>query len=281
MNFIYKITKRSSTLLALLLIVLLTLCGSTYGQDNHTIAVMGAFSEELSWIKSQVEQPEEQQVMGYNLTTGTVANNDIVLALTGVGKVNAAIVTTLIIEHFQIDGIIFSGVAGGINPDLLPGDIVIGKTTIQHDLGKITPSGIDHFGVRSPFTGVRNPVFFPADSALLNLARVVANQIGLEKIQTSVGLSTPRIIVGTIATGDAFITSTPKKGELRESIKADAVEMEGAAVAQVCYQFDVPCLIIRALSDKSDENAMDDFERFYSIAAKNANRVVLEIIRNL
>ncbi len=91
----------------------------------------------------------------------------------------------------------------------------------------------------------------------------------------------PTVTTGLIATGDAFITSTPKKGELRENLSAAAVEMEGAAVAQICYQFGVPCLVIRALSDKSDENAMQDFERFYPVAARNANRLVLEILENL
>lgn len=248
---------------------------------QNPIAILGAFEEELTWLQKKVENPAEKTIMGYKFTTGEIKGHEVVLALTGVGKVNAAAMTTLIIEHFQPEAILFTGVAGGLNPDLLPGDIVIGKRTVQHDLGDMTAEGIKPFGVRSPITWKSNPVFFAADSALLDVAQKVITKIELEKIETSVGERTPQAITGTIATGDAFMTSTPKKQELNENLDADAVEMEGAAVAQICYQMGVPCLVVRALSDKSDENANADFEQFYQVAARNANRVILEILNSL
>lgn len=243
--------------------------------------VLGAFEEELTWLDAQLVNRSEQQIMGLTFATGELAGRPIVLALTGVGKVNAALTTTLVIEHFQPNEIIFTGVAGGIDPDLLPGDIVIGARTVQHDLGDMYPDSIVRFGVRNPLNNRRNPVFFASDSKLLAHAQKAAEEVEFEVIPTSMGERLPTVITGVIATGDAFITSTPKKGELRENLNADAVEMEGAAVAQICYQFGVPFLIIRALSDKSDENAMQDFERFYQVAARNANRLVLEILSQL
>jgi adenosylhomocysteine nucleosidase len=248
---------------------------------QNPIAILGAFEEELTWLQEKVESASERQILGYQFTTGEIEGHNVVLALTGVGKVNAAAMTILMIEHFQPEAILFSGVAGGLNPDLLPGDIVIGKRTVQHDLGDITPTGMDLFGVRSPITWKPNPVFFGADSTLLELAQKAITVTELEKITTSMGERTPRAIIGIIATGDAFMTSTPKKQELNESLSADAVEMEGAAVAQICYQMGIPCLIVRALSDKSDENAMVDFEKFYPVAARNANRVILTILSYL
>lgn len=244
----------------------------------QSTAILGAFEAELTWLEGKLEQRREQDVMGLKFITGKVAGRSVVLALIGVGKVNAAMTTTLLIEHFQPDAVIFSGVAGGLNPDLLPGDIVIGARAAQHDLADIEPDSVVYFGVKNPVTGQRNPIFIPADSALLALAEASVKKVELERIATSVGERVPHVITGVIATGDAFITSTPKKQEIHRNLGADAVEMEGAAVMQVCYQLGVPCLLIRALSDNADEYAMEDFEKFYRVAARNANRVVLGML---
>jgi len=243
-------------------------------------AILGAFEEETAWLTEQLDSVQEHQILGCRFITGKVVDHRVVIALTGIGKVNAGMSTALVIEHFKPEKLIFTGVAGALNPELMPGDIVLGRTTVQHDLGTFTSEGITRFAVRNPINGVRNPVIFQCNEALLQLAEQVAETTEFETIPASAGPRDPTVTTGVIVTGDAFITSSAKKEELRHDLEADAVEMEGAAVAQICYQLKVPCLIVRALSDKSDEYAEQDFERFYQVAARNANRIVLGMLEN-
>ncbi len=261
-----------------LIFTLLLICIHPIHAQNPT-AILGAFEEELTWLIERVDDPQVEQIMGYDFTTGEIEEQPVVLALTGVGKVNAAIMATLILEHFQPEAVIFTGVAGGIGLGCIPGDVVVGTTTVQHDMGDMTPDGIELFGVRNPLNQQRNPIYFSADSTLLELARRAVDAVELERAVIEPKVRNPRVSCGVIATGDTFITSTPKKDELRDYLKVNAVEMEGGAVAQVCYQFNVPCLVIRALSDYSDENADADFEKYYRTAARNANRLVLQILQ--
>lgn len=242
-------------------------------------AILGAFAEETAYLDSLLVNRQTQQILGLKFTTGELMGQSVVVALTGVGKVNAAMTTALLIQNFHPRAVLFTGVAGSLNPDLEPGDVVIGGGTIQHDLADFYADSIVNFGVRNPATGLRNPVVFPADSTWLSRAKLAADQASL-LLADSAG-SLPRAIIGLIATGDGFISSTKHKLELRSRLGADAVEMEGAAVAQICYQLGVPCLIIRALSDRADENAMQDFEKYYHIAARNANRVVLGALQHI
>jgi adenosylhomocysteine nucleosidase len=263
-----------------LLILINSPCNHLYATEYPT-AILGAFEEELTWLKGKLDRPDTLTVMGYEFLSGEIEEQPVVLALTGVGKVNAAIMAILIIEHFKPCGVIFTGVAGAIGKDHIPGDVVIADSVVQHDLGDMTPEGLVRFGVRNPLTTIRNPVFFPADEKLLDSAIQSALNMDLERAVLNPEVREPIITLGVIATGDAFITSTPKKVELRDNLDALAVEMEGAAVAQVCYQFEVPCLVIRGMSDFSDENADQDFEKYYQAAARNANRVVIKIIKLL
>lgn len=272
---------RRSSFTSLILLFILMGAFSQSGSLHAQTVVLGAFQDEITWLVARLDDQKSIQIMSLQFTEGKIGDREVIVGLTGVGKVNAAMTTTLVIEHFQPSEVIFTGVAGGIDPDLHPGDIVIGARTVQHDLADVYPDSIVCFGVRNPLNGQRNPVFFATDSELLIRAQKAAEEAEFEVIPTSMGDRLPTVITGIIATGDAFITSTPKKQELRKNLNADAVEMEGAAVAQICYQFGIPCLVIRALSDQSDENAMQDFERFYQVAARNANRLVLEIVENL
>ncbi|MBU0520145.1 5'-methylthioadenosine/adenosylhomocysteine nucleosidase [bacterium] len=250
-------------------------------KEGVDIAILGAFPEETAWIKSQTENLHSVEKMGIKFLLGKLEGKHIAIVETSIGKVNAAMTTTLLLEHFLPQYVIFTGVAGGLNPDLLPGDIVIGERTVQHDLGDFTPQGIIPKGMRNPLTSIRNPVYFAADSLLLTAAQAAAAKVDFEPIETSAGKRYPAIIYGTITTGDAFIAFIDKKQELRDLHHAEAVEMEGAAVAQICYQHGYPLLVIRCLSDNSDENAEVDFEKFYEVAARNANRLVLEIVKGL
>ena len=229
-------------------------------------------------LQGQLEEKEVHEIEGIKFVSGRLKGRRVVVAWTGIAKVNAAMTTTLLIEHFRPDEVIFTGIAGGINPQLGVGDVVIAEKTAQHDLGTLTPAGLRNEGVRNPVTGEHNPVFFPADERLLELAQRAGQKVKFEKIETDAGERTPKVVKGIVVTGDIFVSSTAKCIELRDRLGADAVEMEGAAVAQICYQHNVPCLVIRSISDKADEKSIDDMQRFLYTAAKNSATLVAEMV---
>ena len=245
------------------------------------VAILGAFDEEVAILEGQLVNSTVHMIEGIQFLTGTLNEQKVVIARTGVGKVNAAMTATLVIEHFRPKQVIFTGVAGGLNPDLQIGDIVIAQKTAQHDLGRLESAEIENMGTKNPINGKRNPVFFPADPGLLQITETVLADIKLNPFQTPQGQRHPRIIKGTVITGDIFVAFDAKKTALHENLGADAVEMEGAAVAQICWQQSVPCLVIRSLSDDAGANASEDFKRYYKIAARNSAALVTRIVSQL
>lgn len=244
-------------------------------------AILGAFGEEVEIIESQLRQPQFHTLLGMDFIVGELKGRRIVLAQTGIGKVNAATATALVIHGFRPREVIFTGIAGGIDPGLFPGDIVVGEKLAQHDLVIYTEDGFEAYQVRNPLTGQRNPIFLPADRKLLDLAEKAQERLRLEKIVTGQGERAPRIVTGTIVTGDAFVASAVKRGELRRRFQADAVEMEGAAVAQVCYQQELPYLVVRSISNTADSDVRMDTARFNRVAAHNCARYVMRIVELL
>ena len=264
-------------------ILLLSSCSSPVQEARQVssepiIAILGAFEREITLLEDELTDTQEQRIEGIKFVSGKLSGKRVVIAFTGIGKVNAAMTTTLLIEHFQPDKVIFTGIAGAVNRQLQPGDIVIAEKTAHHDMGTIWPEGLFHKGVKNRLDGWENPVFFDADERLLRLAERAAEQVELSSIQIISGQRTPKVVKGVVVTGDAFIASTDKCIELRKKLGADAVEMEGAAVAQLCYQRGIGYLVIRSISDNADEGAVLDKQTFYIMAAKNSSSLVIELV---
>ena len=132
-------------------------------------AILGAFRAEVALLRDVLADREEYEIEGIKFAAGKLRDADVVIVWTGVGKVNAAMTTTLMIEHFKPRRIIFTGIAGGVDPNLGPGDIVIARKTAHHDMGTIWPEGLFFRGVKNPLTNMQNPVFFHADEELVKL----------------------------------------------------------------------------------------------------------------
>ncbi len=245
---------------------------------KNITAVVGAFAAEVEILRGQMQQKKDVFIQHIHFTEGILNGRPIVLAQTGIGKVNAAITTTLLLEHFQPKNLLFTGIAGGINPNLLPGDLVIGDKVAYHDYGTITDDGMLLRSTRNPNSMVENPIYFICDTSLLHLANNVGKTVAFEKIKMAEGNRLPQIITGTIVTGDVFVSSTSATQRLRRQMNADATEMEGAAVAQTCYQQKVPFLVIRSLSDNANSHASGDVVMFYKIAAENSAKLVEAIL---
>jgi adenosylhomocysteine nucleosidase len=238
--------------------------------------ILGAMPVEIQMLESRLQDKQTEKYLDVTFHTGTLNGRKVVLAVSGVGKVNAAMAATLLLDHFRPAEVLFTGVAGGLNPDLAPGDIVLGEKTAQHDYGELTVTGF-----HPQPTGKEIPLFMSPPERLLALAEAASKDAGLDKIKTTQGERQPRVIRGVIVSGDVFVASPAKTADLRKVFKADAVEMEGAAVAQVCWRQNVPCLVIRCLSDKADATASADFEHFLNAAAANSAKLTLSMLNLL
>ena len=247
-------------------------------QYRQLTAILGAFPPELFLLQAQLQQKKDTVIQHIHFTEGLLNGRQVVLAQTGIGKVNAAITTTLLLDHFQPREVIFTGIAGGINPLLFPGDLVVGTQTAYHDFGTLTPDSMKRRATRNPFTMQENPEFFLCDTALVKAALAAGANTSFEKIAGKSGSRTPRIIAGIIVTGDVFVSSLAATQNLRSRLGADATEMEGAAVAQACWQQKTPFIIIRSLSDDAGNNASADVRSFYEIAARNSASLVIALM---
>lgn len=265
--------------LALAALLLLPAARVAAAGESGPVLLLGAIEAEVQPLPPALSDRGALPVLGIPCVTGTLSGRRVVVALTGVGKVNAAMTTVLLIERFAPTAVIFTGIAGGLDPDLQPGDVVIGERLVQHDLVRYTEQGRVLRTVRSPLGRAESPIVHESSPALLTLARDAASRLPLELVAE--GSRPPRIRFGTIATGDSFIASSAKKTELRSETGAHACEMEGAAIAQVCHQLGVPFLVVRGLSDRAGSGAPAEARRNLGVAARNAAALALAVARAL
>jgi len=245
---------------------------------QSVVGVLG-IATEIAPIERRLEDSREVAVQGYVFRVGVLNGRQVVIGRSGAGKVNAAIIATLLIAKFNPSAILFSGTAGAIDPALNPGDVVIGEAVAQHDTGLQTTEGIRRRGLRNPMTGDLDPLLVPAPATLLAIAKQSAQGLRLPSIRTANGDERiPQIVEGVIITGDVFLSDAARRTELRSSLGATAVEMEGAAVVQTCGQFGVSCLVIRSITDRADGQAETSYEQFRPTASENAAALVAAII---
>ena len=259
----------------------ITTCCFSQREYRPVTGILGAFDEEIKYLLSRATNKTEKIIQQVHFTEAELNGKKVVIAQTGIGKVNAAMTTTLMIEHYMPREIIFTGIAGGTNPGLSPGDIVIGTRIAYHDYGMITPDSLTVRATKNPFTSGENPMFYLCDSKLVDTAVLAATEAKLEKLKTSAGERYPKVIKGTIVTGDVFVASATTVKELRRRFNADATEMEGAAVAQVCLQQAQPFIVVRSLSDNAGNGSMSEVEMFYKLAAQNSANLVVAMIRHI
>ena len=227
------------------------------------IAIIGAMGEEIQIYLDNVSILKEDKWNTYTFYHGMIYNHEVVIVKSGVGKVFSAMVCQHMIDIYGVNSVIFTGVAGGLNVSLNVGDIVVGSDSVQHDLSS-APLGFKRG--QMPYTDLR---FFKADEKLINLAR-------------KTDISPQKIMCGRILTGDQFFTDEERKNNtyLTDELKGDCIEMEGAAVAQVCTLNEIPHIIIRAISNKNGGNSAEDYNNFKSIVSSNSFKVVETILNN-
>lgn len=229
------------------------------------IGIIGAMDEEVISLKRKMEVKEQREIAGMIFFIGTVADKEVVVVRCGIGKVNAAVCTQILVDIFNAEYIINTGVAGALYPELNIGDIVVSSDTVEHDM--------DASAVGNPRGEIprMQKTYFEADAKLIEAAKVAAENLKGEH----------QVFVGRVASGDQFVCSMKVKEDIYSTFTAYCAEMEGAAIAHTCYLNQVPFVIIRAISDKADQSADVNFEEFVDVAAKNASRMIEGILRSL
>ncbi len=226
------------------------------------IAVMGAMPEEIAPILERVGDYSVDEIAGNKYYTCRYADHDLVIAYSKIGKVFSTLTAATMIEQFGSEIMLFSGVAGAINPALQIGDLIVATKLCQHDLD------ITAFG--HPYGYVpEGSQFVATDAALIAKAQEVAAEMGVQ------------LRSGVIATGDQFVADHNRKNWIGETFGADALEMEGASVAVVCDAMNVPVFILRAISDAADMDAGFDFDSFLESSAKVSADFVLKMVEHI
>jgi len=226
------------------------------------IAIMGAMLEEIEPILKIVGEYSSSEYAGNTYYEAKYKGCELVIAYSKIGKVFSTLTATTMIEHFGCEKLLFTGVAGGINPTLKIGDLIVATKLSQHDLD------ITAFGHPMGFVP-GGAVFIETDKELLTLSKEVAQELG-ESVKE-----------GIIATGDQFVHNESTKEEIVKNFGADALEMEGGSVAVVCDALNIPFFILRAISDTADTDASFSFDEFMESSAIISAEFVMKMVEKL
>lgn len=244
------------------------------------IGIIGAMPEEISLLEMEMDDVKKHHYAKRDYLEGKLYGHDAVLVLSRIGKVAAASTTTTLINSFEVDLIIFTGVAGSGDKNVKVGDIVIADKLVQHDIdaSPIFPR------YEIPLLGTSHFETDEAHRKILQKAveKFIANEKENNSALANFGITHPQFHIGTIASGDQFIKDHTVLTDIQNNIpNLKCVEMEGAAVAQVCYEHQIPFLIIRTISDNADHSAPVDFNRFIADVASHYSRDVLKYLFEL
>ena len=224
-----------------------------------TIAIVSAMREELSAVLALMPDEHKEVVAGREFWRGHLHGQEVVAVLSRIGKVAAATTATVLIERFGVGRIVFTGVAGGLAPGVSVGDIVVADSFLQHDLDA-------------------SPIFPKYEVPLYGLSRFSANPQLSAQLAAAAREALPGVTLhrGLVISGDRFVATTAESRALQSALpEAMAVEMEGAAIAQVCHDYGLPFAAVRTISDRADDAAHVDFTRFIQEVASRYSATIV------
>jgi adenosylhomocysteine nucleosidase len=250
------------------------------------IAIAAAMQEEIGALLAAMTDEQPVVLAGRQFWLGHLDGHDVVAVLSRIGKVAAAMTATLLVHEFGAERAIFTGTAGGLRPTVRVGDVVVASALLQHDMDasplfprhEVPLYGTDRFHADEALSAA----LAEAARAMLSNADAGTADLALDPAELhTFGIVTPRVHAGMVISGDRFVASASEAAALRQRLPdALAVEMEGAALAQVCHDLGVPFAVVRTISDRADDSAHGDFSRFVAlIASRYSVGVVRRFLR--
>lgn len=250
-------------------------------EDQRPVGVICAIPQELEALRRALDHDQRSEVGGFGIDQGRLDGRLVILAEAGIGKVNTATVATILALRFETGILVFKGVAGGLDPDLAIGDVVVADRAIQHDCGVIQEERLQPYQAgHVPFFNPTSELGYAVEPALLERVRRQLDGVELAPLSEAAGGGgrAPKIAYGTILAGDQFINCEATRARLYREFDGRAVAMEGAAMAQVAGRLGLPWLEIRALSDLAGSESHFDFAAFVDEVARSSATILRRIL---
>ncbi|MBE6062803.1 MAG: 5'-methylthioadenosine/adenosylhomocysteine nucleosidase [Clostridium butyricum] len=229
-----------------------------------TIGIIAAMTEELEILLKDISLEEKKTKANMTFHKGTLYGKNVIAVVCGIGKVNSAVCTQILISEYNVDKVINVGVAGGIGKSIYPGDVVVAENLVQHDMDTTA------FGDRIGQIPRLDTFDFKCDKELVAVAKKACEEI-----------CDINSFTGRIVSGDQFVANLEKIQWLEKEFGAISCEMEGASIAQVCYLNNIPFVVIRSISDNANNGAHMDYEKFTPIAVKNSTRILKAMLKKM
>lgn len=240
--------------------------------------ILSAMPSEIRLIQAHIVRPRAGKLACFPYIAGTLQGRKVVTAVTGVGVTNGAMVAALFVYHFKPSEVIVSGTGSRFNPRLRTGDTVISTKTIHHAAGSLTNSGMVYRKVRGPLSGQMTHWAYPPNPRLLRLAKGAIKGYTAEPVTANGETYVPRVLTGVVTASDLFGVSDAKIADMKRKLNPDLMEMESAAIAQVCTQLGVPHIVFRAGSNPTQSNPGNDYRLLGQKAAWAAARWTVHFV---
>lgn len=251
------------------------------GPSRNLTLVLGAIPQETDLVNWALTAKRKGRLGGFPYVRGMLAGRPTVIAVTGIGKTNASLVSALFVGHFRPREVIMTGTASRMNPDVRNGDVIVGEVTCNHDFGSLGRNyAMEYFGAEGPL-GDPCPIVYPADRRLLAAARRAIRRHVPEAALHHNPPYTPAVRMGRITSGDQFGITAGRIRDIRRQLRPDLMEMESGSVAQVCWYLRTPFICIRGGSNRTQGRPDNDYRRLSPFAARQAALFAVSLVGEL
>lgn len=251
---------------------------ATYYEPSDTVLILGAVPQEVPPFVEAMEEMEVGELWGIPYWAGRIADQDVVVAITGIGKTYTASTATIFMEYFSPRLVLMSGTGARVNQDLRTGDVIVAHTTYEHDYGSLTREGMVYRPFNGPDDGAELENGFSPPDSLLAIADKAIETYEAPEVTANGSTYTIAARRGVVSSSDLFGVTEQRLTTLREKFNTDIMEMETAPLLHICVTFGVPCIVVRAGSNVAQEAPNDDYLRLGPIAAKQAAYFSLHLL---
>ena len=251
------------------------------GRSRNLTLVLGALPQETELVEWALSGRRRGRLMGFPYAAGRIGRRRVIVAVTGIGKTNASMLTALLVARFRPREVIMTGTASRINPAMRNGDVIAGRVTCNHDFGSLCEDfSMEYFGAEGPLRDLC-PIVYPADLRLLSAAKRAIRRHVPEEASHQNPPYTPRVRLGRITSGDQFGVPPRRIRAILRQLRPDLKEMESGSVAQVCWYLRTPFICIRGGSNRTQNSPDNDYRRLSPFASRQAALFTVSLVREL